>query len=338
MRFPFLFTIPLLLLFALACGSSGGTSGSGGSGYECPGPCGPVSLAQKQTNPWPIAAAGGRVYWVDHTDAAAFDGVLRSVSTSGGTVSDLAMVTNVRGMGWNSLGADDQFVYWTEGAANGSNQIDSVPLAGGSPHVLYTDTSIQGSVSGVFPAAGSVYTQSSAGLIRIDRQTGAVAVLDARGTCWSQIVISGQDLYCVGGGVTHYTLAGGTPSTVLAASALGSMQSVVAIGLSGSTMYLMAYASGGSTASVYSVPVSGGMPTQLATSLQVKSEWFVVNDAGLFWVAGVPGGMSYPLMRLSPSGGTPTVVNQTGAANFIAADAHGVYLPDYYGDIDEYVF
>ena len=113
---------------------------------------------------------------------------------------------------------------------------------------------------------------------------------------------------------------------------------LVAVGVGSSQLFLMGYDSTSEKASLFTVATSGGTPSKLAAGLQVKSEWFVVNDAGLFWVGGVPGGPSYPLMQLGLSGGTPSVANARGAANFMAADAHGVHLCDYYGDIDEHAF
>jgi hypothetical protein len=328
---------PLLLLPILACGSSGGQSGSGpgGSRYVCAAPCGPVSIAQMQTNPWPIAVSGGRVYWVDHTDA--FNGIVRSVATTGGSVTDIAMAPNVRGLGWTSLAADDTFVYWTTGAANAANVVEAAPVGGGAARTLYTDPSVTGTVYSLAPAGGALYAQSSQGLVRIDRQSGVATPLDARAQCWAQIAIDGQSLYCVGQGLTQYALGGNTATTLVATMALAP-DHLVAVGVGSSQLFLMGYDSTSEKASLFTVATSGGTPSKLAAGLQVKSEWFVVNDAGLFWVGGVPGGPSYPLMQLGLSGGTPSVANARGAANFMAADAHGVYLCDYYGDIDEYAF
>lgn len=310
---------------------------SGGpSGYACPAPCGPVSLAQGQMNPWPITVASGRVYWVDHTDA--FDGVVRGVSTAGGSVTNIAQAPSVRGLGASSMTADDKSVYWTSGAGNSTNVVVSAPVQGGKAATLYSDpgTSFP-NVSAIEAANGVLYAQSSQGLVQIPRDGGAAIVIDAKAQCYGQIAVDGQSLFCVGDGVTSYPVGGSTATTLVSDAALG-QEHVAAIGIQGGQMYLAGYSSSSEMASLYVMPESGGTPMRLATGLQMKSIWFVVNDAGLFWVAGTPGGQSYPLMELGLSGGTPKVANQRGAANFIAADAHGVYLPDYSGDIDEYVF
>jgi hypothetical protein len=204
--------------------------------------------------------------------------------------------------------------------------------------MLYTDTGTRPYVAAIVAASGALYAQSSQGLVRIDPSTGAVTVVDATANCVTPIAMAGTDLYCLDDSITRYPLSGGAATTLIAEAAFGSTENLVAMGVGTSRLYLMTYDSTAETASFYSMAMSGGTLTTIASGLQVKSEWFVVNDAGLFWVGGVPGGTSFPLMRLCLSGGAPSVANPVGRANFIAADSHDVYLPDYDGNIDEYTF
>ena len=321
------------LLAAPACGSSEG----GGSPNVCTAPCGPVSLAQMQASPFPLAAANGRVAWINH-QAGGAEGIVKSVSTAGGSSSELATASGSPGQLWNHLVVDDRNVYWVSTAAGAArpSEIHAVPVSGGTQKTLYTDPNPIGGIENVVTAGGAVYTSSSEGVIRIDRDTGAVTKIVTTDCGATEILVDAEHVYCFGQAITMTPLAGGVSTTLVPPPTSSTYRRGFAI--DDADLYFMMASSTDETYTLQKVPLSGGSPTVLAANLQVRSMSFVVNEVGVFWIAVTPSVGTYPLMRVDLAGGTPVVASPMGDGAFLAADARNVYVATFLGNINEVAF
>ena len=318
----------LVLAVAPACGSGGGDAcGSP--------PCGPVSLAQMQTSPGPIAAASGHVAWIDHPPSTTAEGVVRLVGAGGGPVMELADVSGVFEQRWNDIAVDDQNVYWDENEGN-VGRLVTVPVTGGTPRTLYQVGPVA-SVSSAVATGGAVYVVSSVDrIIRIDPQTAAVTPIAADPSCGGPLAVDAENLYCVAqGGVTKVPLAGGASSLL---AAVTSPNLVRTIAIDDTSLYVLFYASSDTTYSLEKIALTGGQPVMLASGLEVRSQTLVAAEPGLFWIGGPASGGHDPLMRLDPNGGTPVVADPMGDAVYLAADARNVYLAQSSGNINELAF
>lgn len=229
--------------------------------------------------------------------------------------------------GATSIAVDSKNVYWTDGSDPGT--VMSVPLTGGTPTTV---------------ASGQ-------------KSPWALAV-NGQDVYWTNR--GSQQSNYIDGAVMRTSLSGGTPSTVATgqndpqalaldaknvywantgfANATG--QTIMKAGLGGSTLVTLAsqqtpngiavdassvyWTNGTMPSAVLSVPISGGMPTTLATEAGSASA-IIVQAGTVYWLTDASGKAS--LSSLPVAGGTPSAVTSGFSVAFtsLTSDSSALY-------------
>lgn len=191
-----------------------------------------------------IGVDASNVYWYD-VNTSDNTGILKSVSKNGGTVTSLASGLG----GVNDFAIDDTSIYWTEhNLGTGAGSIKSVPKAGGAVVILASGT-----------PAGSIFDVFFPGGI----------ALDSTFVYWGEAA--------GGGAVRRVPKAGGTVSDINRGQ-----DSITTLALDSSTAPTTIYYRG-LGADFFSIPITGGTPTVLATNVGSNiAKDFIVDGTSLF--------------------------------------------------------
>jgi uncharacterized repeat protein (TIGR03803 family) len=279
-----------------------------------------------------------------------------SEPTSGGTPTLLTVLNNTGGDDPNGLTISGNTLYYGY-----NNEVCSLPVTGGTPTVLASFNGADGAGPGDLTVSGSTLYGSADNVFSLPISGGTPTVLSSTISSWGKLVVSGNTLYGANGGeVFSLPTSGGAP-TILA-SFSGDPGPMGGLILSGNTLYGTTEFGGPSgtespvfaTGEVYSVPVTGGTPTVLAsfsgTDGAEPLAGLILSGNTLYGTTFAGGNMSlstdgadaFPgagtVFSLPVTGGTPTVLvafNDTDgngpAAGLIADAAGNLYGTTEYG-------
>jgi uncharacterized repeat protein (TIGR03803 family) len=283
-----------------------------------------------------LILSGNTLYGTTGYGGANGDGTVFSVPVTGGTPTVLASFNGSNGQnpyGDLTLSGNTLYGTTTEGGANGLGEVFSVPLTGGTPTVL---ASFNGS-DGSEPTAGLTLSGNT-----------------LYGTTYFGGIDYGAHEFGYGT-VFSLPVTGGTP-TVLASfgTLVGGVYPQAGLTLSGNTLYGTttgggAYGGVYDGGTVFSVPVTGGTPTVLASFngsdgntpyggvIRVGSTLYGTTAAGGDNDEGT-------VFSLSLTGGTPTVLasldyltngQEPNADLTLSADGNTLYGTAVQGGDDE---
>ncbi len=302
-----------------------------------PGLPGLVTLATGQTCPWGMAIDGTSVYWTTCGDPTG--GNVLKVSKAGGEVAALAAGDRLSG-----IAVDGTSVYWVAGTSDASTgTIMKVPVGGGTPTTLASRPGAPAHLA--VDASYIYWAEQAPGAImKVPLAGGPPTLLAAALPVPWQIAIDDADVYWMGQGLMKAPKVGGAaieltprlpmlPTAALVVNATnvyftsgppGGVAGVSTIPSQGGTATVVyadpsetfappgpiaidatrAYWADASNA-VYSVPLSGGTATTLATG-QNNVVAIAVDDAAVYWLVngnGTLGGvMKLPLAALDAAG------------------------------------
>ncbi len=297
-----------------------------------------------------IAVDSSNVYWYD-VDTSNNTGVIKSVPKAGGAVTILASGLG----GVNDFTLDDTSIYWAEhDLVSGSGAIKSVPKSGGTVTILASGFPA-GSNYDVFDPFGIVldntyvYWGESVGggavrripkaggtVIDINRGQGNVGMLALDSpTTPTTIYYSGGN-----GGMYSIPIAGGNPFPIATNVGTNSVSDFI---VDSTTIYgvdtgSLWGAGSNNTGAVYSIPLTGGVPTPLS-AMNLQNPKSLVTDGTFLYYEGdysIPGGPG-AIVKVAKTGGTiskglcdtnaanPTIGTVYNAAK-LAVDANSVYM------------
>jgi uncharacterized repeat protein (TIGR03803 family) len=267
-----------------------------------------------------------------------------SEPTSGGTPTLLTVLNDTGGDDPNGVTLSGKTLYYGY-----NNEVCSLPVTGGTPTVL---ESLYGAGPGDLTVSGSTLYGSDGNVFSVPISGGTPTVLSSTISSWGALVVSGNTLYGANGGeVFSLPTSGGTP-TILA-SFSGDPGPMGGLILSGNTLYGTTEFGGPSgtlfpifaTGEVYSVPVTGGTPTVLASFsgtdgaeplaglILSGNTFYGTTFAGGNMSLSTDGADAFPgagtVFSLPIAGGTPTVLvafddtDGNGPAASLIADAAG---------------
>jgi hypothetical protein len=255
----------------------------------------PVTLVGGQTNPGAIALDSTYVYWVDDTDA----GSLMRIPKANGHPTTLAQGLDHP----YALAVDSTSVYFTTYA-----QLLKVPIAGGTPTVLATETANAVALSGSTLVVGSADIQAFdlAGdptiiLLGTGQNDPRAVAADSRNAYW-------------------ITTAGVVASAPIATGGMKTLASgqggYYGIAVDASNVYFTNSYAG----TVASVPIGGGGVTTLATG-QTNPQAIAVAGGYVYWANATNAGS---IMKVGIAAGAPTTVaaNQANPTGIAVDDAY----------------
>ena len=257
---------------------------------------------------WPQAGltlSGNTLYGTTEKGGANNYGEVFSVPVSGGTPTVLASFNGANGsFPLSGLALSGNTLYGTtnDGGANGDGVVFSVPIAGGTPTIL---ASFNGS-DGVSPQGGLILSG---------------------GTLYGT-TFGGGASYSVNGGdgvVFSLPVTGGTPTVLASFDGANGSGPEAGVTLSGGVLYGTTYLSSGNgnEGGVFSVPITGGTPTVLASfdgNNGSAPEGDLTVSGGTLYGTTFSGGAytAGEVFSLPITGGTPTLL-----ASFTGADGNG---------------
>ncbi len=316
-----------------------------------------------------LALSGGTLYGTAYEGgpnegATTGYGTVFSVPVAGGTAAVVASFDGTNGelpkAGLTPSGSGTLYGTTTGGGAFGYGTVFSVPIAGGAPTVLASFNLTDGvaPTGNLLLSGGTLYgTTSDAGpngygnvgtVFSVPTTGGTPTVLASfKGTDGAEpiggLIRSGSTLYgttALGGAANLGTvfsvpITGGTP-TVLASFDLadGSAPTGNLI-LSGGTLYGTTVVGGldgySSYGTVFSVPITGGTPTVLASFDRVDGAspdgGLVLSDGILYGTTQMGGTLDVGAVFSVPiTGGTPTVLASFGVAGSGELPVSGLIL------------
>lgn len=310
----------------------------------------PTTLAyfsSKAVGVWPVAGlilSGNTLYGTTSEGGSGNDGVIFSLSTTGGTVAVLASFLGSNGDEPDStLLLSGTTLYGTTilGGADNDGTVYSLPITGGTPDVLASFNRTDGydANSSLILSGTTLYGVTGGGGALGD---GVVFSLPITGGIPNGLasfngadgafpdgglLLSGSTLYGTtsqGGSASDGTvfslpIAGGTPGTLASfGGSTNGMQVESSLILSGSNLYGAAESGGPSgDGTVFSVPFTGGIVSVLAAFNGADG---ANPDAGLLLVGSELYGTAYgggsanegAVFSVPLTGGTPTVLTQMG--------------------------
>jgi hypothetical protein len=275
----------------------------------------PVVVAASIVRPIRLAAAGGKVVWVDAAG-------VNSMASGGGPVAQLASVTNTP-LDLLLSGTD---VVWTEttGPQHGeTGAIHSVPLAGGTTTTLYQGgdaprrLALDASAGVNWTEGGSVGLVEGFGRIaRLSAGNVVETVVAGLASDSPPLVASGLNLYVADlWRIKSIPSGGGMPETVAADDA-----AISALTTDGSSVYWTS----GADASVRKAAAAGGPVIVLVGSSSAQSGAAIgISTGGLTWVAGTAVEM---IPAPAPNSAPVLLWNQGSNVSTLAVDATHAYF------------
>jgi len=225
--------------------------------------------------PTGLAVDSRNAYWTD--SPANGPATVNEVSLASG-----ATVTLVSGLvSAKDVAVDSTSAYFIATASDGGSQdeIMSVPLAGGTPTVLFTD--VCGRLSGLAVDSSNVYWMEHRGMpAACDGTTGAVLL-------------------------SSVPKAGGTPTTLVVGQTDDWSTSLAED--SANLYWASAAQVNGPTGELSTVPKTGGAPTTLASGLR-SPRGIAVDSANVYWTDDNTGAEDGTVTTVAKTGGTPTTL------------------------------
>jgi hypothetical protein len=319
--------------------ASGTASSDTVSSAPGPGLPGLVTLAKGQTCPWGMAIDATSVYWTNCGDPTS--GNVLKVPKAGGEVVTLAAGDRLSG-----IAVDSTSVYWVAGTEDASSgAIMKVPVGGGTPTTLASRAGEPAHLA-VDTSYVYWVEQEPGAIMKVALTGGAATMVTMARLAW-QIALDDANVYWLGqglmsapklGGAAIELTSGGPPMLPTADLAVGAANVYFTSGPPGGTSGVTTVPSQGGTVrvvyadasgsftppgpiavdatraywadgsdAVFSVPLSGGAATTLATE-QNNVVAIAVDETAVYWLvngnasAGQGAVMKLPLSALDAAG------------------------------------